>query len=109
MDRTTNHLGREDALTYLPHKPLQEYPRGKTVYDLDHPSNHLYLVVSGRVKIATSTADAAHSIVRVVSAEGLFGETCLLGPGIAAETAVALDNVHLMAWSAGDIEVQIGK
>src|SRR5262249_11816641 len=107
MDRT-NHILREDALTYLPHKPLQEFPKAKTISAPDRPANSLFLFFSGRVKIATSTADAAHSIVRVVSAEGLFGENCLLGPEIATETAVALDNVHLMAWSAGDIEAQIG-
>src|SRR5205807_4847945 len=44
---------------------------------------------------------------RIVVAEGLFGESALIGGQHRTEAAVALDNVSLMSWTAGEIEAQI--
>lgn len=97
----------EDPLTYLPRKPLQEFAKGRTIYDPQHARTHLYLVILGRVKISSTSEDGGQTIGRIVSAEGLFGESCLVGAMGRNESAVALDNVTVMAWSSADVQQQI--
>ncbi|HWC99611.1 MAG TPA: Crp/Fnr family transcriptional regulator [Candidatus Sulfopaludibacter sp.] len=97
----------EDPLTYLPRKPVQEFAKGTVVYDLQRPNDHLYVVILGRVKVTSTSDDGVQTVARIVCAEGLFGESCLVGGQPGSEAAVALDNANVMAWSRADIEQQI--
>jgi len=100
-------LAYEDPLTYLPRKPVQEFAKGRVIYDAQNPSSDLYVVILGRVKIGNTSDDGAQTVGRIVRAEGLFGESSLIGPINRGETAVALDNVTLMSWNRAEIEQQI--
>jgi len=97
----------EDPLTYLPRKTVQEFAKRRVIYDAQQPSDHLYVVILGRVKIANTADDGGQTIARIVSAEGLFGESALIGGARRSEAAVALDNVTVMSWSSAEIEAQI--
>jgi len=97
----------EDPLTYLPRKPVQEFAKRRVIYDMQQPSDHLYVVILGRVKITNVGDDGTQLVARIVSAEGLFGESALIGGRRRTEAAVALDNVTVMSWTAGEIETQI--
>ncbi|HUB34441.1 MAG TPA: Crp/Fnr family transcriptional regulator [Bryobacteraceae bacterium] len=97
----------EDPLTYLPRKPVQEFAKRRVIYDPQQPSDHLYVVILGRVKITNTSEDGGQMVARIVSAEGLFGEAALIGGARRTECAVALDNVTLMSWTAAEIETQI--
>src|ERR1700737_3017368 len=90
-------LSCEDPLTYLPRKPVQEFAKSRAIYDAQQPSERLYVVILGRVKITSATDDGDQMIARIICAEGLFGESCLVGTGSHNECAVALDNVTLMS------------
>jgi CRP-like cAMP-binding protein len=108
MMRSANAgLVYEDALTYLPRKPVQEYARGRVIYEAQQPPTDLYVVILGRVKISNVAEDGGQTIGRIVRAEGLFGESCLVGPLNRNESASALDNVTLMSWSRTEIEQQV--
>jgi CRP-like cAMP-binding protein len=108
MMRSANTaLVYEDPLTYLPRKPVQEYAKGRVIYDAQHPPSDLYVVILGRVKISNVADDGGQTIGRIVRAEGLFGESCLVGPLNRNESASALDNVTLMSWSRAEIEQQV--
>jgi CRP-like cAMP-binding protein len=100
-------LAYEDPLTYLPRKPVQEYAKGRLIYDTQNPSTDLYVVILGRVKISNTADDGCQTVGRIVRAEGLFGEACLIGPLSRTESATALDNVTLMSWSRMEIEQQV--
>jgi CRP/FNR family transcriptional regulator, cyclic AMP receptor protein len=102
MNRSLSHPN--DALNYLPRRPLVEYPRGHVIYS--GSSEALYLVASGRVKVASVAVDGCEAIIRIVPPEGLFGEACLVDHS-GAERAVTLDKVQLMAWKRSEIEQQI--
>jgi CRP-like cAMP-binding protein len=97
----------EDPLTYLPRKPVQEFAKRRVIYDAQQPSDHLFVVILGRVKITNIGDDGEQLVARIVTAEGLFGEGSLIGAPRRTEAAVALDNVTLMSWSAMEIETQI--
>jgi CRP/FNR family transcriptional regulator, cyclic AMP receptor protein len=107
MDTGATESRVEDPLTYLPRKPLQDVSRGRVIYDRLQPSGNLYLVVSGHVTVATTAEDGRRTIVRIVGAEGLFGESALLGEHACAEQAVALEPASLMKWTTAEIEQQI--
>jgi CRP/FNR family transcriptional regulator len=77
------------------------------IYDAENPSVDLYVVILGRVKISNTADDGCQTVGRIVRAEGLFGESCLIGPLDRNESATALDNVTLMSWSRADIELQV--
>src|ERR1700760_256186 len=66
-------LAYEDPLTYLPRKPVQEYAKGRVIYDAQTPPGDLYVVILGRVKISTTAEDGCQTVGRIVRAEGLFG------------------------------------
>src|ERR1051325_4052030 len=97
----------EDPLTYLPRKPVQEFSKRRVIYDPQQPSDHLYVVILGRVKITNVGDDGSQLVARIVSAEGLFGESALIGGQRRTEAAVALDNVTVMSWTSNEIELQI--
>ncbi|HEX3877657.1 MAG TPA: Crp/Fnr family transcriptional regulator [Bryobacteraceae bacterium] len=97
----------EDPLTYLPRKPVREFGRGRAIYDAENPSSDLFVVILGRVKITNYADDGAQTTARIVCAEGLFGERCLIGSSGAVEMATALDPVTLMSWNHHELETYI--
>jgi CRP/FNR family transcriptional regulator, cyclic AMP receptor protein len=105
--RADIRLPYEDPLTYLPRKAVQEYGKNRVIYDVQNPATSLYLVILGRVKIGTTANDGGQTVGRIVRSEGLFGESCLIGPLNRSESANALDNVTLMSWSRNEIEQQV--
>lgn len=96
----------EDALTYLPRKAVTEFRRGQVIYDQTHPSKGLYLVIDGRVKVATSV-DSDQIVTGIFSKDEFFGDIGLIGPSSHPETATAMERTSLMAWSTSELEEQI--
>jgi CRP/FNR family transcriptional regulator len=99
----------EDPLTYLPRKPVQEFSRRQIIYDAQQPAGSLYLVILGRVTVRLNSEDGYQTITRIVCSEGIFGESALIGPSGRDESAVALDDVTLMAWTRDEIEAQVDR
>jgi len=107
MNRMREAFTPEDPLTYLPRKPVQEFAKRRVIYDPQQPSDHMYVVILGRVKITNVSEDGSQMVARIVAAEGLFGESALIGSQRRSEAAVALDNVSVMSWTVNEIEAQI--
>lgn len=99
----------EDALVYLPHKSVVEYRRGQVIYDEGQPSNGIYLVVRGRVKTSVPMDDGSQTVVEIFAAEDFFGESGLLDLAQRGESAMALENTALMAWTTQEIEEQVDR
>jgi CRP/FNR family cyclic AMP-dependent transcriptional regulator len=98
---------QEDPLMHLLHTPVQKFAKGQTIYDSQHPSDHLYAVVGGRVKVTMTADDGGEAIARWVRADGFFGESCLAGNRPQDEAAEALDDVTVMAWTSAEVEKQV--
>jgi CRP-like cAMP-binding protein len=95
---------REDPLAYLPQKRVQEYPRQQVIYSADRPCDRLYMVTLGHVTVSGMAADGRQVITRIVGQGGLFGESALVEPANSGESAVALDQTGLMAWTRAEVE-----
>jgi len=102
-------LGYEDPLNYLPRKPMQEFGKKRVIYDQQQPCAGLYVVILGRVKVTSTAEDGFETIGRVVCAEGLFGESALIGTENRSEAAIALDTASVMCWTRNEIEQQIDR
>ncbi len=100
---------REDVLIYLPHKPVQSFAKGQSIYGPSHPSDDLYAVLEGRAKVTMTSDDGAEAIARMVCPDEFFGESCLAGKRPPNEAAVALDDVAVMAWTSSEIEQQVDR
>jgi CRP/FNR family transcriptional regulator, cyclic AMP receptor protein len=95
-----------DLAVYLPRKPIQEFSKKGIVYSPQQPSHSLYLVLAGRVKVS-SELSGGEIACRIVHKGGLFGEPALVDARQRPDSAVALDQVTLMAWSRGEIEHEV--
>jgi CRP/FNR family transcriptional regulator, cyclic AMP receptor protein len=104
---TSRQVTFEDPLMYLPHRPIEEYAKDRVIYDAKRPSIGLYVLILGRVKVSSTANDGWETVGRFVRAEGIFGESCLVGTLNGNETATALDKVALMSWSRTEIEQQV--
>jgi CRP/FNR family transcriptional regulator, cyclic AMP receptor protein len=97
----------EDALMYLPRKGVTDFRKGQIIFDEHQPSKGLHLVVQGRIKVTIPVDDGTQTVVDIYTTDDFFGESSLLGSARYSERALALDNVTLMSWTAGEIEEQV--
>ena len=89
-----------DLLDYLPHSALTRYTAGNTIYTRGQPAVHLYLVVSGRVRVYRTNPKNSSLMLDVYAPDEIFGESALLDAGYRTDIAVTLENTELMMWTA---------
>ncbi|HWB98853.1 MAG TPA: Crp/Fnr family transcriptional regulator [Bryobacteraceae bacterium] len=94
----------EDALSYLPRKGVVEWRRGQTIYDQEHPSGAIHLVMSGRVKVTIPGENRCRIVVDIYAADEMFGEASFLGLPARKENAEAMERTVLMSWTTDEIE-----
>ena len=94
----------EDPLAHLPRSAVLEVGKGHTIYGYGQPSDSIYLVVDGRVKVSRQADDGRHVVVDIYRPDELFGESALLNLTWRPEQATALENTQLMRWTSADIK-----
>jgi CRP/FNR family cyclic AMP-dependent transcriptional regulator len=94
----------EDPLAHLPCSTILAFKKGQTIYDQDQPSNNLYLVIAGKVKVSRLAEDGRQVVVDLYQPDEFFGESAFLSLARRSEIAVALETVKVMTWTTADIE-----
>jgi CRP/FNR family cyclic AMP-dependent transcriptional regulator len=92
------------ALTGLP-QVERTFWRGTTIYSLDDPATHIYLVRSGRVKIVRASVSGQNKIISIRYRGDVFGELALAGGAVEArrsDEAVALETTRVAVVRAED-------
>ena len=103
-------MGKHDALNYLPSTRILEFPRRCAIYEPTRATSRLYLVLAGRVKLFSTAESGAQTLLRIVGAEEFFGEAALVPSDYSVrETAVAIDPVQAMCWTAEEVQERIDK
>jgi CRP/FNR family cyclic AMP-dependent transcriptional regulator len=76
----------------------RQFGKGETAFLRGDPGEHLYLVESGRVRLAISTADDRNLSVRHATEGELFGEIAALDgdPRTADATAITKAKIHYL-------------
>ncbi|MDA0195330.1 MAG: Crp/Fnr family transcriptional regulator [Bacteroidetes bacterium] len=82
--------------TKTPHLEEKHSPnifkKDQFIYFPDEPSNHVFLIANGRVKIG-SYSNNGKEVIKAILGEGeLFGELALTGEGVRSDFALSLDN-----------------
>jgi CRP/FNR family transcriptional regulator, cyclic AMP receptor protein len=85
-----------------------DFPRGHTVFAEGEPGDRLYIIVSGKVKIARRSPDGRENLLTIMGPPDMFGELSVFDPGprtssaitITAVQAVSMDRAALRAWIA---------
>ncbi len=96
-----------DPLSFLPCVRILDLPRRYTIYDPTRPPEHLYVVLSGYVRLFSTAENGEQMLVRVVPPEGLFGESSLVPLSTVRETATVMEHAEVMSWPAEEVRQQI--
>jgi CRP-like cAMP-binding protein len=89
-----------DALLGAGH--ARRYPRGARLFHEGERSDFLVLVVSGRVKIVTSSEDGAEALLSVRGPGDLVGEFAAIDGAPRLATAIALEPLEVVALTADE-------
>ncbi len=84
-------------LLNLPHVE-GDFHRGARIYAFDDPANHIYLVISGRVKIVRASVAGRNKIIAIRHRGDIFGELALAGSRVEprrSDEAVALERTRV--------------
>ena len=107
MSAVPRQLEREDALVYLNRKPAQEYKKGSIIFDKEHPSPGLYVVLDGAVLVNYEDSHGA-MVSDIYSADDLFGECGLLNVQYSG-FAIAAEDCTVMCWTRDELDEQISQ
>jgi CRP/FNR family transcriptional regulator, cyclic AMP receptor protein len=85
-----------------------DFQRGHTVFAEGEPGDRLYIIASGKVKIARRSPDGRENLVTIMGPPDMFGELSVFDPGprtssvitITEVRAVWMDRDALRAWIA---------
>ena len=94
----------EDPLAHLPCSTILECKKGQAIYDRDQPSNNIYLVIDGKVKVCRVADDGRQVVVDIYQLDEFFGESAFLNLPHRNEIAIALENTKVMTWTTAEIE-----
>jgi hypothetical protein len=95
---------QEDPLAYLPCSTIVEFSRGEVIYGYSQPSNGIYVVIDGKVKLCRNGHGGTRMVVDIYVPDEFFGESGLLGEPSTPEEAIAIEGTRLMTWSTAEVE-----
>lgn len=87
---TNNKISFTDLLAEC--GDLLELDRGETIYHPGTPSSIIYLVESGRVKLAYLDESGKKLTLRIVDEGEIFGEMCLVGEAFRRHLATSIED-----------------
>lgn len=70
------------------------FPRGATIFEEGEPGDRLYIITSGKVKLARRIPDGRENLLTVMGPSDMFGELSIFDPGPRTSSAVCVTDVH---------------
>lgn len=89
---------------FLPHGGALRYRQDQTIYSPEQPTERLFLVVEGTVKLVWGSQDKSSVVLDLCCKGDIFGEGAFVGSGGHGECAITMEPVLLRAWHATDLE-----
>jgi CRP-like cAMP-binding protein len=75
---------------------LRRFSRGEVIFQRDDPGSQLYIVETGSVKIALSSAEGKEMILALLNRGDIFGEMTLIDDAPRSADAVALEPCSML-------------
>lgn len=90
-----------------------KYPRGTTIFEEGEPGDRLFIITSGKVKLARHAADGRENLLTVMGPSDMFGELSIFDPGprtssaicVTQVSAATMDSKMLRAWVGNHPEI----
>ncbi len=73
---------------------------GDVIYYQGDPASSIYVIVAGRLRVTQTTSDGQQVIIRYLGPGEMAGYASLSGAECHPGTITALDDVHLLGWTA---------
>ncbi|CCI83761.1 CRP-like cAMP-activated global transcriptional regulator GlxR [Corynebacterium otitidis] len=84
------------------------YPRGATIFDEGEPGDRLFIITSGKVKLARHASDGRENLLTVMGPSDMFGELSIFDPGPRTSSAVCVTEVHAATMSSNQLRSWVG-
>lgn len=85
----------------------RRYPRGEYIVGQSELGSSMYLLVSGRVKVAITSPEGKELVLNYLEAPGHFGEMALVDAQPRSADVVAVTDVEIFALDARDLSAAI--
>lgn len=111
MENKYWYIKRSDIFSVMSHEEMErlaslstmcEFKKGATIYLLDEPSEHVYLLKEGTIKISRLGQDGQEIILDIIAPGEIFGEMSLLGEDSRSTMAQATENSLICSIRKGD-------
>lgn len=111
MDNKYWYIKRSDIFSVMSHEEMEklaslstmcEFKKGATIYLLDDPSEHVYLLKEGTIKISRIGQDGQEMILDIIAPGEIFGEMSLLGEDSRSTMAQAAEDSLICSIGKGD-------
>lgn len=73
---------------------IVRFTRGSVIFDEGEPGDRLYIITSGKVKLARHAADGRENLLTVMGPSDMFGELSIFDPGPRTSSAICVTEVH---------------
>lgn len=70
------------------------FPRGTTIFEEGDPGDRLYIITSGKVKLARHASDGRENLLTIMGPSDMFGELSIFDPGPRTSSAVCVTEVE---------------
>ncbi|TQL52289.1 transcriptional regulator [Ornithinicoccus hortensis] len=77
--------------------------RSETVFNEGDPGDSLYIILTGKVKLARTSGDGRESLMSVLGPGEMFGELSLFDPGPRLSSAIAVADTKLISLGHQDL------
>jgi len=83
---------------------VKKFAKNEVIYQPSQNAEHIFLIVHGKVKIA-STGDSGKEIVKAILGPGeVFGERSIIGSYTYNDSAIAIEDTELRILSSGQLK-----
>lgn len=84
------------------------YPRGTTIFDEGEPGDRLYIITSGKIKLARHAPDGRENLLTVMGPSDMFGELSIFDPGPRTSSAVCVTEVQAATMNSELLKKWVG-
>ena len=79
------------------------FGRGTTIFEEGDPGSRLYVITSGKVKLARHANDGRENLLQVMGPSDMFGELSIFDPGPRTSSAVCVTDVQTATMNADQL------
>ncbi len=88
---------------------MQDIPKSQPIYFAHDPSNSIFFLKKGRVKLTRTSQDGKQMTIALINPGEVFGEMSILDAGQRTDYAIAMDNCLICAISKQDFREFVEK